>query len=97
VGVLLQPTPAGDGIYLQWILSGMGWTIALALSSWSSHSSSARWLETLRVRGGRLAAALGRVYVELFRNIPLLVQMFLWVFVLPEIMPRAVWVISSRI
>jgi glutamate/aspartate transport system permease protein len=28
-------------------------------------------------------------YVELFRNIPLLVQMFLWFFVLPELLPPA--------
>ena len=30
---------------------------------------------------------LGNAYVELFRNIPLLVQMFLWYFVLPELLP----------
>ncbi len=30
----------------------------------------------------------GNAYVELFRNIPLLVQMFLWYFVLPEVVPR---------
>ena len=29
----------------------------------------------------------GNAYVELFRNIPLLVQMFLWYFVLPELLP----------
>ena len=28
-------------------------------------------------------------YVEIFRNIPLLVQMFLWFFVLPELLPEA--------
>ena len=33
---------------------------------------------------------LGNAYVELFRNIPLLVQMFLWYFVLPEVMPQAI-------
>jgi glutamate/aspartate transport system permease protein len=32
---------------------------------------------------------LGNAYVELFRNIPLLVQMFLWYFVLPELLPTA--------
>ena len=32
---------------------------------------------------------LANAYVELFRNIPLLVQMFLWYFVLPEVVPRA--------
>jgi glutamate/aspartate transport system permease protein len=30
---------------------------------------------------------LGEAYVELFRDIPLLVQMFLWYFVLPELLP----------
>jgi glutamate/aspartate transport system permease protein len=29
-------------------------------------------------------------YVELFRNIPILVQLFLWFFVVPELLPRAV-------
>jgi glutamate/aspartate transport system permease protein len=28
-------------------------------------------------------------YVEIFRNVPLLVQMFLWYFVLPELLPTA--------
>jgi glutamate/aspartate transport system permease protein len=32
--------------------------------------------------------ALGTGYVEIFRNIPLLVQMFLWFFVLPELVPE---------
>ena len=35
------------------------------------------------------AVRLGNAYVELFRNIPLLVQMFLWYFVVPEVVPRA--------
>ena len=32
----------------------------------------------------------GNAYVELFRNVPLLVQMFLWYFVLPELVPRGI-------
>jgi glutamate/aspartate transport system permease protein len=32
---------------------------------------------------------LGNVYVEIFRNIPLIVQMFLWFFVIPELLPKA--------
>lgn len=31
--------------------------------------------------------AVATAYVEIFRNVPLLVQMFLWYFVLPELMP----------
>src|SRR6185503_12176213 len=30
----------------------------------------------------------GNAYVEIFRNIPLLVQMFLWFFVVPELLPK---------
>src|SRR5207245_1880567 len=37
----------------------------------------------------RIVAALARLYVEIFRNIPVLVQMFLWYFVLPEILPAS--------
>jgi glutamate/aspartate transport system permease protein len=33
---------------------------------------------------------IGNAYVELFRNVPLLVQMFLWYFVLPELVPRGI-------
>ena len=29
------------------------------------------------------------LYVEIFRNIPLIVQMFLWFFVFPEFLPKA--------
>jgi glutamate/aspartate transport system permease protein len=38
----------------------------------------------------RWLARLGNGYVELFRNIPLLVQMFLWFFVFPELVPPSV-------
>jgi len=40
------------------------------------------------------AGSVGNAWVELFRNIPLLVQMFLWFFVVPEFLPRdwSLWV-----
>ncbi len=43
---------------------------------------------TVRTTPLRWAVRLGNGYVELFRNIPLLVQMFLWFFVVPELLPR---------
>jgi glutamate/aspartate transport system permease protein len=43
---------------------------------------------TLRTLPGRpVVAALANAWVELFRNIPLLVQIFLWYFVVPKIFP----------
>ena len=43
---------------------------------------------TLRTTPLTWLVRLGNAYVELFRNIPLLVQMFLWFFVVPELLPR---------
>jgi glutamate/aspartate transport system permease protein len=42
-----------------------------------------------RTLPGAVLPGLGRIYVETFRNVPLLVQMFLWYFVLPELVPQA--------
>lgn len=74
--------------YLGWILSGLGWTVLVALASWAVAFPLGSVLgiaRTARRPALRLAAG---SYVELFRNIPLLLQMFLWYFVMPEVLPR---------
>lgn len=43
----------------------------------------------LRTLPGRAAPFVANCWIELFRNVPLLVQLFLWYFVLPEFLPRA--------
>ncbi len=43
----------------------------------------------LRTLPSKTASWIGFCYVEFFRNMPLLVQLFLWFFVLPELLPRA--------
>ncbi|MEO6747975.1 MAG: amino acid ABC transporter permease, partial [Casimicrobiaceae bacterium] len=43
----------------------------------------------IRTTPNRWLVRFGNGYVELFRNIPLLVQLFLWFFVLPEVLPKA--------
>ena len=43
----------------------------------------------IRTTPNKWAVRLGNAYVEFFRNIPLLVQLFLWFFVLPELLPKA--------
>jgi glutamate/aspartate transport system permease protein len=49
---------------------------------------------TLRTTPHRWVVRLGNGYVEIFRNVPLIVQMFLWFFVMPELLPKALgdWV-----
>lgn len=74
--------------YLGWLVSGLGWTLAIGLLAWVIAfvvGSAIGICRTLPNRGLRL---IGTIYVELFRNVPLLLQMFLWFFVLPELLPR---------
>jgi len=44
---------------------------------------------TIRTTDRPWMVRLGNAWVELFRNIPLLVQMFLWYFVMPELVPES--------
>ncbi|MBI2509380.1 MAG: amino acid ABC transporter permease [Betaproteobacteria bacterium] len=81
--------PDGTGVYFGWLISGLGWTLATALSAWLIALALGAAIGTLRTTPLAWAARLGNAYVELFRNIPLLVQMFLWYFVLPELLPAA--------
>ncbi|MGL5035017.1 MAG: amino acid ABC transporter permease, partial [Microcystaceae cyanobacterium] len=73
--------------YYQWILSGLGWTIATALSAWIIALILGVIIGVLRTIPKPLIVWFGDAYVEIFRNIPLIVQMFLWFFVLPEFLP----------
>ena len=43
---------------------------------------------TLRTTPHKWVVRLGDAYVEIFRNVPLIVQMFLWFFVVPELLPK---------
>ena len=75
--------------YLLWMLSGLLWTILVSLAGCvvalvlGSIVGIARTVRHPALRW--LAAA----YVEIFRNVPLLVQLFLWYFVLPELLPAS--------
>ncbi len=75
--------------YLGWIASGLMWTVLIALAAWVIAFALGSVLGILRTLPNRAVRFAASAYVELFRNIPLLVQMFLWYFVLPEILPGA--------
>jgi glutamate/aspartate transport system permease protein len=87
MSLLFETTPDGAGRYIDWILSGLGWTLSLALGAWTIALVVGTLVGVARTLPGGIWPRLGRVYVETFRNIPLLVQMFFWYFVLPELLP----------
>lgn len=87
--IFLQPSPEGSGTYLNLLLSGLWITLLTAILSWALALLAGTVVGVLRTLPGRFVGGLAAAYVELFRNIPLLVQLFLWYFVLPELLPHA--------
>ncbi len=78
----------GELSYLQWLLSAWGWTVTVAVLGFAVALLVGVLVGTLRTlpsRRGLNAAAAG--WVELFRNVPLLVQVFLWYHVAPAFVP----------
>ena len=81
---------ADDGQrYIAWILSGLGWTVTVAFCALVIALLLGSVLGVIRTMPNKWLAALGDVYVEIFRNIPLIVQLFLWFYVFPEVLPKA--------
>ncbi len=87
--IFLQKAPSGGMTYLGWLASGTMWTLVVSVLAWVIAFTLGSVLGVLRTTPLRIPRALATGYVELFRNIPLLVQMFLWYFVVPEVIPRA--------
>jgi len=73
--------------YVGWLLWGLGTTVLLALSSWVIALVLGSMIGVARTLPSAPLRWLATCYVELFRNVPVLVQMFLWFFVLPELVP----------
>ncbi|SCX72781.1 amino acid ABC transporter permease [Variovorax sp. EL159] len=86
--VFLQD-PGGDyPTYLQWMLSAWGWTVSVALLALIVALVLGSLVGIIRtLPDNPWLVRLGNAWVELFRNIPLLVQIFLWYHVIPALIP----------
>jgi len=87
-GIFLAAEPGGTGSYLKYLVVGLGWTLATALAAWAIALAIGSVVGTLRTTPHKWVVRLGNAYVEIFRNVPLIVQMFLWFFVMPELLPK---------
>lgn len=73
----------GGQTYLTWLLSAWGWTAGVSALGLVVALSLGALMGVLRTTPLRPAVWLGHVWTEVFRNIPLIVQLFLWFFVVP--------------
>ena len=87
--IFFEPNPTGAGTYLDMLLSGLLLTIKTAILAWVIALIVGSFIGVLRTLPSKVASWIGFAYVEFFRNIPILVQLFLWFFVLPELLPRS--------
>ena len=77
-----------DITYLDWLFSAWGWTVSVSLSALVVAFVVGSLIGVIRtLPDSPWLTRLGNAWVELFRNIPLLVQIFLWYFVLPALIP----------
>jgi glutamate/aspartate transport system permease protein len=75
--------------YLGWLISGLEWTLLVAGAAWVLALAVGIAVGILRTLPNRAARTAGAAYVAVFRGIPLLLQLFLWYFVLPEVLPAS--------
>jgi glutamate/aspartate transport system permease protein len=93
--IFFQDSPGGDR-YADLLLSGVWWTLGVSFCAWIIAMVVGSLVGTIRTTQNPWLVNIGNAWVELFRNVPLLVQMFLWYFVIPEFVPPLKrWVIAA--
>ncbi|HYD96721.1 MAG TPA: amino acid ABC transporter permease [Noviherbaspirillum sp.] len=93
LGIFFEEVPDGDGTWIDLLLSGLGWTLSTAALAWILAFVLGSIVGVARTTDKTWMVRIGNAYVELFRNIPLIVQFFVWYFVIPGLIPAVkVWV-----
>ena len=87
--IFFEPAPDGTGTYLDMLLAGLVLTIETSICAWIIALALGSVVGVLRTLPSKTASWVGFAYVEFFRNMPLLVQLFIWFFVLPELLPSS--------
>jgi len=96
-GLFFEDAPFG-GKYYNWLLSGALTTIEVFVCAWILALAAGTFFGLLRTVPGRPWRFVGTVYAEVFRNFPLITQLFIWYLVLPELLPPdwGAWIKSIR-
>ena len=82
--VFLQDTGGGQ-TYLEWMMSAWGWTLSVSVLALFVALITGSLMGILRTTPSKWLVFIGNAWTELFRNIPLLVQIFLWYHVIPSL------------
>jgi len=95
LSIFLEQIPDEGIAWWQNMASGLGWTLGTAFFAWILAFTVGSVVGVVRTTDKHWLVRIGDAYVELFRNIPLIVQFFLWYFVVPGLIPAVkIWVVS---
>jgi glutamate/aspartate transport system permease protein len=83
--VFFQDPGGNYPTYWQWMISAWGWTLSVALLALVVALAVGSLMGILRTVPHKGLVFIGNAWTELFRNIPLLVQIILWYHVIPGI------------
>ena len=70
-----------SGLFVQ----GIGFTLLLAFIAVTFGTIFGTFVALLKMSSNKIASFIGTAYIELFRNTPLLLQLYIFMFLLPEI------------
>lgn len=84
---LFEPDPSSGDLIWKMIAAGLGNTLKLSITAWIIAMALGITIGAVRTGKRRILAKLGDGFSEFFRNVPLIVQMFLWFFVVPSWIP----------
>jgi glutamate/aspartate transport system permease protein len=87
--VFWEESAEGTGSYAYTLLLGLKLTLLISAIAAAVALVFGSIVGVARTLPSPLARRLSGAYVEFFRNIPLLAQLFLWYFVLPELLPKS--------
>lgn len=73
--------------YIWLFLVSIGFTLSISLVSWAIALAAGTAVGIMRCVESVPVRLFAAVYVQIFRGIPLIVQMFLWYFIVPELFP----------
>jgi len=95
LSIFLEQIPDEGIAWWQNMAAGLGWTLGTAFFAWILAFTVGSVVGVVRTTDKHWLVRIGDAYVELFRNIPLIVQFFLWYFVVPGVIPAVkIWVVS---
>ena len=77
----------GDLTYLQWLFQAWGWTLLVALVALVIALVLGLVIGVLRTLPHKGLAFFGEAWTELFRNVPILIQLLIWYHLVPELIP----------